>query len=540
MLSEQYRKMRYLVIDDFESFRQIMTRMLHEIGVDQISEVADAKSAIRFCEQVPFDIILSDYNLGKNKNGQQFLEELHHRKLIKQTSIFIMITAEVSKDSVLTALECQPDSYLTKPFAVATLEKRLEKLLAKNAHLKDILTALDKDDLVAAIEHCDIHLGTSKLHANWCLKTKAELLFRIEDYSGALKIHQDVLSARELDWALLGQGKIYYKTGKYMAAISTLKKLIHKNILCLNAYDWLTKSYQRLGDSESAQRVIQKAVSLSSLSAPRQQFYAEVCRENDDLEQATKAFRKTVALAENSIHYSVDNGLNLARCMTESAEKADPNLSRTLVNDVMGELEKLSKEFDTCDLTLQTKLIQSRAYCAINQEEKAQQALNEARELQEGLGVEMSSELKLEFALTYGATDDKEEELRLLKELAKEPELNEKIAAQIDRMADEPLTATGIERARHLNDQGIEYYKNDQYTKAISQFSMALKQYPKNILFMLNLITALISKIDNNGQDQEHEQRCRQLLAKTEYLAKAHKNYQWRLKLIKQLDVLTQ
>ena len=67
------------------------------------------------CSYKSYDIVLCDYNLGAGQDGQQLLEELRYRHKLKNTSLFVMITAESSRDMVLGALEYLPDDYLTKP-----------------------------------------------------------------------------------------------------------------------------------------------------------------------------------------------------------------------------------------------------------------------------------------------------------------------------------------------------------------------------------------------------------------------------------------
>jgi len=291
MPAEQYHNKRYLVLDDISGFRIMMKKMLSELGVTHVDLAGDASRAIRLCRESSYDVILSDYNLGKGRNGQQLLEELNHLNLIKKTTIFIMVTAEVDKDIVLSALECQPNGYLAKPFTRGVLENRLGKIVHQNDQIKDVLVAIDDGNLQDAIRYCDEHIDKSTGYASVCLKIKGELLFRLKDYDQAMELYQEAYDSRQFDWALLGLGMVHYEKGNFLDACSVLKELIETNMHMLSAYDWLAKSFQAMGEADTAQKTLEKAVSISTRSVARQQFFAEVCQDNNDMEQAANAYR---------------------------------------------------------------------------------------------------------------------------------------------------------------------------------------------------------------------------------------------------------
>ncbi len=110
-----FGSLAYLVIDDFENFRLSMRHMLRGCGADNIELVAHARPAVEYCTYNHVDVVLCDYNLGDGMNGQHILEELRHKKLLKRTSLFLLVTSESSREMVMGARENPPDAYLTKP-----------------------------------------------------------------------------------------------------------------------------------------------------------------------------------------------------------------------------------------------------------------------------------------------------------------------------------------------------------------------------------------------------------------------------------------
>ena len=120
--------MRCLVVDDMPDIRVALTKMLRTFGAEQIDFVANGDQAIEACSSRTYQLVLCDYNLGDGRDGQQVLEELRFRNQLNNTSIFVMVTAESSREMVLGALEYQPDDYITKPITLPFLRQRLDRV----------------------------------------------------------------------------------------------------------------------------------------------------------------------------------------------------------------------------------------------------------------------------------------------------------------------------------------------------------------------------------------------------------------------------
>ena len=118
----QYGQKSFLIVDDFTDFRTSTRSMLRELGVRDVDTADSGEQALRMCAQKRYDVILQDFHLGDGKkNGQQVLEDLILDKHISHECIFIMVTAESSQAIVLSAIEHEPDAYLTKPFNLSLI-----------------------------------------------------------------------------------------------------------------------------------------------------------------------------------------------------------------------------------------------------------------------------------------------------------------------------------------------------------------------------------------------------------------------------------
>lgn len=156
MALQDFSNKKALLIEDMAEARIMQRKMLTDFGFTSIDIAMKAETAIELLRSKSFDVILSDYNLGKGKDGQQLLEEVRHSALIPNTATYLMVTAETSIEMVMGAIEYQPDGYVTKPFSQAMLQRRLNKLLETKERLYKVNLALDNKEHETAVSEAKI------------------------------------------------------------------------------------------------------------------------------------------------------------------------------------------------------------------------------------------------------------------------------------------------------------------------------------------------------------------------------------------------
>ena len=181
-LIKLYSQMRCLVVDDMPDVRVAITGMLRVFGVQNIDVVANGEQAMEACFNTHYHMVLCDYNLGPGRDGQQVLEELRYRNRLNNTSIFVMITAESSREMVLGALEYQPDDYVTKPITQALLRQRLDRVLLRHRELYSIKQAMDEKDYATAEQRCAERLNANTTYRGACLQIQAEMNLRLFNF----------------------------------------------------------------------------------------------------------------------------------------------------------------------------------------------------------------------------------------------------------------------------------------------------------------------------------------------------------------------
>ncbi len=118
---------KILIVDDITMMRRILRYTLKQIGLTNIIEADDGKSAIKALKREKVDIILCDWNMPKMK-GIDVLNKVRSDNELKAIP-FIMVTVKDNKKDIEGALKSGVTDYILKPFTAKTFSKKLEKIL---------------------------------------------------------------------------------------------------------------------------------------------------------------------------------------------------------------------------------------------------------------------------------------------------------------------------------------------------------------------------------------------------------------------------
>ena len=306
MAQQDFSNKKALLIEDMAEARIMQRKMLTDFGFTSIDIAMKAETAIELLQRNSYDVILSDYNLGKGKDGQQLLEEVRHSKLIPNTATYLMVTAETSIEMVMGAIEYQPDGYVTKPFSQAVLQRRLSKLLETKERLIDLNTALDANDLPAAITAATLAMEKYPALIGKCERVIGESLLELEEYEKALDVFENAIKSRKMPWALFGKAKAYFLMGELEKSEQYFRQLMLDNRFFVSAYDWLAKIQLAKGDPALAQETLIDAIGRSPKSILRQIELGRVSLLLKDSITAEMAYRRAVFLAKHSCYNTAE------------------------------------------------------------------------------------------------------------------------------------------------------------------------------------------------------------------------------------------
>lgn len=524
-VENDYRDKKFLIVDDFESFQKILKRMLHGLNAKDIDTATSGSQAIRLCEEHEYDVIFSDLDLGKGPNGLQMLEELRHKDILKHSCIFIMVTADSSRDAVVGTLEYKPDAYMNKPISPGEIQSRLLKCIKQKDNLKSIYTALDQEDLDQVLHLCNQEIENNSRNKNWSLKTKGEVLLKLERYDEAEKLYSEVVEARPLFWARIGLADVYFAKKKFKQALNLYQECYAENPASLEAYEGAAQCLMSMGNTKDAQALLERSTSISSRSVKRQKLLAEISRMNNDYDAAAKASRSVVRLAEHSIHENAENELDLADSLSEAAlHTKEVDMQKAYAKEALNTSQATQKKYANQDIKIQAKLIESRAYASTGDDKNAQKALESAESRIERHGTN-TLRSQLELAKSYLQTGHKEKGFALLKELANEYKDDKAISQRLDKLVDEPVSAQGREAVVKINKEGIKLFEQGEYQAALDSFSQAVQFFPKHVGIRLNIIQALLFDMKKSGPLPDQIALCKQHIEAIDHIEEGDKQY---------------
>lgn len=501
----------FLVVDDFGDMRSMLRTMLSSIGIAVIDTAINGREAIEALEKRRYDVILCDYNLGPGKNGQHVLEEARHRQLIGLDAVFVMITAENTREMVMGAVEYEPDSYLTKPFSKDLLRARLQKLVIKRQDLHEVESAVSAQEYDLAVQILDEKIAAKPKNLGELIKQKAEILYRAGEYQQASAVYEQVLAQREMPWARLGLGKIFQSTGRLQEAESVFEGLMQDNQRFTAAYDWLARTLQAQGRGNEAQEVLQRAVGLSPKAILRQKALGELAMKNGDNQVAERAFTEAVELGRNSVYKAPGIYANLARIKSRSGNaKAGFKI-----------IDNMQKEFQGDDESqLYAAMTRGVIHQNLGESLEAEVCMGQASDLYQSMGLHLSPELTLEMARSYAELGQMEKAQAMLKDAVRNNHADQELLDKIEGLAgdlslgvDPKSFVAEIRREIiKLNNKGVEMAKAGQFEEAVALFSEAVTAMPSNKVVNLNAARVMIMNMRAQGVESGQLAKVRELL----------------------------
>ncbi len=508
-----FKNKRVLILDDDPGMRNTMRLILNTFGVTRSYQAATANEAVRRIQQEHYDIILSDYFLGEGRDGQQFLEELRHNKLIKLSTVFMMITAERIYEKVVSAVELAPDDYLIKPFSGEQLRSRLERTLIKKEAFAPVYALIESGDLRAAIATCEILMEEIPKYAIDFTRLKCDLCLTLGDYAEAERVYRQILETRALPWARMGFGKALFMQDKFEEAEDIFAEVVEDSPQYLEAYDWLANAHEAVGKGEEAQAALASAVEKSPNTLPRQRKLGNIARRNGDLDTAEKAFSTVVEKGKYSYFRSPEDYTELGGVM---ADKGDFKEALSLMGEARKQFSN-SPEASMC-----AAVMESMIHKKSGNDKEAQAAINEALHLQESAKLDISNTMKLNLATACYQNGREDAGNSIVSDLIKNNHEDKALMQQAERTFEAlgrrdfgmNLIESSAKEIIQLNNQAVRKAQQGDLEGAIAMLREAATRLPDNMQIVLNAAHALLVFIDKNGWDQDYMADAKRYLEK--------------------------
>ncbi|MFT6914537.1 MAG: DNA-binding response OmpR family regulator/Tfp pilus assembly protein PilF [Motiliproteus sp.] len=501
MASTNYSKLRVLIIEDFANFSSALRMMLSQLGVSEIEIAISGEKALPLMTSGTFDIVLSDYNLGEGRNGNDLLEEAKQNKLLRSDCIYIMITAESGTEMVMGALEYQPDEYLTKPFTKEILYSRLERLLTRREALLPIYRAIDKGQISEAAQQCDTQGSEYPRYKSYLLKLRAELLMELNAYNTCRALCQQILGVKFIPWTQLALGKSYFYQQDYVAAEKAFRELLSLNKGYVHAWDWLARCQEQTGDPAAAQQSLMAAAKISPINVSRQSTLGRLAVSNGDMEQAERALSKSVKVGKYSVNRSPDNYLQLASVISQRVADVNAVTAKRMEQKALTAMDELRSLYrGDAQVGLASRLAEQQLYQAQGKEAEVAHALLQAFDL---------------------CKKDKQGTLPT--------SLKEQLIGRLQQTGQskyaEDLVGLMQNEVSHRNGEAAELYAKGDIEQALAGLQLAVEEQPRNISSNLNLAQVAMHSMVQNGIDAMLMQQVGAALSRVKSIPEASQRF---------------
>ncbi len=493
MVQTLSREIRILVIDEQALAQNYLRFALEKLGYSKIHFTDRAQTALQWCKEQEFDLIICSFNLQQGKDGFQLYEELKVRRIQRLKTGFIFISAETDPSLVYSVLELQPDEFLAKPYTMRDLQNRIERVLQRKQQLASVYHWMEQGRLDRALEHLDQML-TNGEHLKlipMLLKMKGELLLSQQNFSQAQAFFSSVLKLQPLSWARIGLIKALQALQDHAAATAQIQLLSPKGESKLFLLEQLAEQEFQRQDFQQAQQLLEQATALAPRNLFRQQKLLQLSRLNHDYERQYKAARDMVKFARHSMYEQPDLYLNLARACVDFAisvdEDGETNKLSRQANDC---LSNVRQNFPAAELEQQQLVLQARLLYLRDHKDKAKKLLS-AVPAQE---------------LTLDNIEDALDTAKALHEvglLQASGEWFSRISNFCQQHQTDPYLQTYLkqeqqERAelptapRELNNIAVMHFDHGNWQSALAAFRHAFRLLPNNAGIALNLLQCLL------------------------------------------------
>ena len=514
ILNTRLAKLRALVVDDMQTMRQNIRTQLGQLGIEQVDQSATPNDAIKRIRNTHYDVIICDYNLNKETNGQQVLEYLRSQKLLSPTAMFFMVTAESSYDSVASTAEFQPDAYMVKPLTGGKIADRLERLLDRQQALKPITDRLQMKDLAGAITECDTVLAAEPKWIVDILKIKASSALELGNIEQARATYRQALALRnDLVWARLGIARCDQAAGQLDQAKKLVSEVLETNVQFVGAYDLLAQIAEAQGNEEEVLDAFNKSYEVIP-SARRSRLMGDAAYRVGNLEQARQAFSKALSHTRGSLTAQASDALSLAQVQVDIGDAAD----------ALSVLSAAAQDHqDDPYFAARQATIAAQAFARLGDMNSAQAAFASAKELADGIRADIHTLTLAKAAFCVGLD---EEGARIVAKAIKADHENTRLVAfarrvlqdtgneaLIEKVVDESISAGAL-----IVEQATQLMRAGQFDESLAKLEEALTATPENTGVLLAAAQLHLLWMSQKGLDRNYVERVNGYLSQLDVL----------------------
>ncbi|WP_027859426.1 tetratricopeptide repeat protein [Marinobacterium jannaschii] len=359
-----YSEKSVLIVDHNLEDLGALRSVLSNLGIKKIQVASSVNMALNLMRFDHYDICLAAYDLAKHeKSGLQLLHEANAEGLRRAGDLFILIVDAERSSLLFGSLEHSPDTYISKPFDVARIRHRLEKISRVKQVIAPLEKRLSENQSEAFLSGCDQLISRFPGLQVFLSRQKGVVLLRCGRYREALALFSQLLKGRELPWAEVGLGMSQYHLGAYREALQTLGRVIDQQHICVEAFYWLGQAHRALGEMNQAVALMRKAVMLQPTVPSLQGELGDLAAQDAQVDIALGAYRQALRFARGTAFQRPGHYLGLVRVLAPRMKVSDKERAAEAEAEVVTVLESALLDHEgSLEVQLQVKLCAFEVY----------------------------------------------------------------------------------------------------------------------------------------------------------------------------------
>lgn len=501
-------ELRALLIEPNAGMRVSLHNMLNLCGITKIEHALTAGTAARTIQSKVFDLVLCEYDLGIGQDGQQLLEDVRHHKLTPLSTIFIMVTAERAYAKVVSAAELAPSDYLLKPFTADMLLERVMRAIEKRKAFIEVYSLMEQGALRESITAC---LEGEKKYPRYAIdfmRFRAELHVILGEAAEAEQLYAQLFELKAVAWAKLGLAKTLFMQGRFEEAEDILKNLVAENAKYMDAYDWLAKTHEAVGQLPEAKVVLDTAVSVSPHGVRRLRKLGEIALATGDIETAESVLKKVVSKAKFSEFRDPEDHVNLVSALIK---KGDHNQAQSVIRDLEKNMVGLKK-------TAACRAISAAMVHAMTGDARLGEELDMAvAASREDIG--LSTDMKLGLAKSCLENDREAEATEVIMDVMRNATDQKAMSRAMGVFESAGKGHLGQELAQRSQKEvmelvalGVQKAKLGDFRGSVELMTAAARKSPDNPQVVMNAALAALKCLENLGWDQKIGEQAKLLI----------------------------
>ncbi|MCE2745400.1 MAG: response regulator [Burkholderiales bacterium] len=324
-----------LVVDSALATRRALQDQLSQLGAKAVIFASTVSEVEQHLSSREFALIVCEYQLEGDRNGQQLLEDLRVNNKLAWSTAFMMVTGERSYGNVVAVAEFEPDDYLIKPFTASTLSDRVVRVFNRKIRLAQAYQFMFEERFEEVPGICDQLESQFPQYLNELERMRVESFYRSAQYE---KTEHELLLKLEKapkPWMQLLLAKVNLEKKQFDEANELLSAVVKTNPEYLAASDLFADVLWEQNRPADALDILEKMGAKALSSTTRLRKLADLAVRIGDNTRSKNYLTKVIDRSRNTSLSQIHDYLQLSKIYVqegrhEEAEKLTAKMRSTV------------------------------------------------------------------------------------------------------------------------------------------------------------------------------------------------------------------